>query len=325
MNFIALLKTRFPALSYVSLFFSAILSIYIISVNSVLIIISELAAISHFLIVFFSAFVLLYFISFLILFNNRIKNVSTVSTAGKIKKNKSAKIDLNLHKIIYFIFSIFSGIALYLIRQNLIISIVVPLILTAFYFYLDNKYNKTDKIIKKTYKKILTQGYFKKFQASISKINFKKISEFFNINSLILLPLISGLIFFILSASLLKSMLPNLTLKIILFQSIIFSLFFILPLLAKNEKKASGIFVVKPFIFTSLVFTLVLIASFVSLVKITSAANANSIIISHGRFSEPVYRMDQQFLFGYLYFHKRVEYSIDNNSSGIFLFFIYHC
>lgn len=176
--------------------------------------------------------------------------------------------------IFLFVLLIFINNLLLLITISIFLTILLNIIL----------------LKKNIYKKSIWIFFFKNIKL---KLNFLKpslkINSFFKSFKTfeIFYPLSAGLIFFIILI-LLSNFIKSLNIKIIIFQSVIFSTFFIYKIVNKIYGKALNSDIKKPFTLSVFLFSILLIIGFLSLLKINLSVNeTNGIIFSFKDFFSP--------------------------------------
>ncbi len=229
-----------------------------------------------------SIYLIFYIILFpisLLLYHLKYKNKKSIFVQVT-SNNKFLKLFLPIVLLI-IIFLLTFFIAL-LIIKNILLTILISTSISVILYFI---------LIKKSFSKKSSLLYFIK-DIKYKVIHFKfsfKINSIFKIFKSFELfnPFIFALTFFII-LTILSNFIGNLNFKIIIFQSILFGMLFTYKLIAKLNNKASKSDISKPFTLTAFIYTILLILTFLSLIKIEiNLKEENLLIFSFKEFLYP--------------------------------------
>ncbi len=229
-------------------------------------------SISQFIIIlsiYFIIYILTFSISLLIFY---FKNRNKKSMFVQIKtSNKYFKILISI--ILSILFFLVFFLILSFIIKNLFLIILISIIPTIIINLIISK----NSIYTKSFWILL----FNNIKLKIMKFKspFNKNLFFKTIKSIeVIHPFISGLIFFIIFIFI-NNLIKTQNLKILIFQSVLFGCFFTYKLIIKINNKAITSDIKKPFTLTVFIYSIVLIISFISLIKINLSFKQNSYVL----------------------------------------------
>lgn len=251
-----------------------------------------------FFIMFFSIFLLLYYLKF----KNKKSVFVQVTDNNKFLKSFLPVI------LLFFIFILTFVITLSIIK-NLLLTILISATIALIGYFIFIKKNLNNKISLLYFiKNIIYKLTHFKFSFKINSIyKFIKSFELFY-------PILFALIFFI-TLTIWAGFISNLNFKIRIFQSFLFGMLFTYKLIIKLNNKSSKQDILKPFTLTSFIYVVMLIITFISLIKIKFETKGENILIFSFK----------EFLFPYInYLNSYCEniHKFLNSINIIFAFFI---